>query len=54
MIRESGPNDGEIAVADNGGMGLVRRQALTPCFITRRPEGSIGSGQCIHDIITSP
>jgi signal transduction histidine kinase len=55
-VRESGSDDVEIVVADNGcGMSLgTRRQAFNPFFTTRRHEGSIGLGLHIaHNIVTN-
>jgi PAS domain S-box-containing protein len=55
-VRESGPEDVEIVVADNGcGMSAdIRRQAFNPFFTTRRHEGSIGLGLHIaHNIVTN-
>jgi PAS domain S-box-containing protein len=45
-VRESGPDDVEIVVADDGcGMSPdIRRQAFNPFFTTRRHEDSIGLG----------
>jgi PAS domain S-box-containing protein len=55
-VHESGPEDVEIVVADNGcGMSPgIRRQAFNPFFTTRRHEGSIGLGLHIaHSIVTN-
>jgi signal transduction histidine kinase len=56
VVRESGPDDVEIVVADNGcGMSPdIRRQAFNPFFTTRRHEGSIGLGlHIVHNIVTN-
>jgi signal transduction histidine kinase len=55
-VRDSGPDDVEIVVADNGcGMSLdIRRQAFNPFFTTRRDQGSIGLGlHIVHNIVTN-
>jgi PAS domain S-box-containing protein len=55
-VRESGPEDVEVVVVDNGcGMSAdVRRQAFNPFFTTRRHEGSIGLGlHIVHNIVTN-
>jgi signal transduction histidine kinase len=55
-VRESGPDDVEIVVADNGcGMSPdIRRQAFNPFFTTRRHEGRIGLGlHIVHNVVTN-
>jgi PAS domain S-box-containing protein len=55
-VRESGPDNVEIVVADNGcGMSPdIRRQAFNPFFTTRRHEGGIGLGlHIVHNIVTN-
>jgi signal transduction histidine kinase len=55
-VKESGLDDVEIAIADNGcGMSQdIRRQVFNPFFTTRRHEGSIGLGLHIaHNIVTN-
>jgi PAS domain S-box-containing protein len=55
-VRESGRNEIEIVVADDGcGMSPeIRRQAFNPFFTTRRHEGSIGLGlHVVHNIVTN-
>lgn len=55
-VRESGHDDVEIVVADDGcGMSPdIRRQAFNPFFTTRRHQGHIGLGlHIVHNIVTN-
>ena len=56
QVRESGKDNVEIIVADNGcGMSLdVRRRAFDPFFTTRRDQGGTGLGlHIVYSIVTN-